>query len=121
MVNYYKELSLGRRNRLSLCSSVCPETCYIDQAGLNLTEICLRLSPGAGIKGMHHKELMLTMIMMMVMMHVCLVSAWHTHMGDAGSQRSEWEPHPKLELQAGFACFFVSFCAYTSRCSAWTH
>jgi hypothetical protein len=38
----------------SLCSPGCPGTCSIDQAGLELTEICLPLPLSAGIKGVCH-------------------------------------------------------------------
>ena len=41
-------------DRVSLCSPGCPETCSVDQAGLELTEIRLPLPPSAGIKGVHH-------------------------------------------------------------------
>ena len=43
------------RDRVSLCSSGCPGTHLVDQAGLKLrnlpASVCL---PSAGIKGVHH-------------------------------------------------------------------
>jgi hypothetical protein len=33
------------QNRVSLCSPSCPGTCFVDQAGLELTEIHLPLPP----------------------------------------------------------------------------
>jgi hypothetical protein len=43
-------LVLGFRDRVSLCSSCCPRTHSVDQAGLKLTEIWLLLPLSAGIK-----------------------------------------------------------------------
>lgn len=40
--------------RVSLCSSCCPETSYVSQAGLELTEIHLPL-PSTEIKCVHHQ------------------------------------------------------------------
>ena len=37
-------------DKVSLCSPGCPETPSVDQASLELTEICLSLSPRPGIK-----------------------------------------------------------------------
>ncbi|GAB1296262.1 Phosphoinositide 3-kinase regulatory subunit 6 [Apodemus speciosus] len=42
---------LYRVKVVSLHSSGCPGTCYVDQADLELTEICLPLPPNAGTKG----------------------------------------------------------------------
>ena len=40
--------------RVSLCSSSCPRTHYVDQVGLELIEIRLPLPPSAGIKDVLH-------------------------------------------------------------------
>lgn len=40
------------QDRVSLYSSVCPGTCSIDQAGLELIDL-----PASGIKGMQHQHL----------------------------------------------------------------
>jgi hypothetical protein len=45
---------LDFQDRVSLSSSDCPGTHSIDQAGVELTEIHLPLSSGAGIKGVCH-------------------------------------------------------------------
>ena len=41
-------------DRVSLCSPSCPGICSVDEAGLELIEMCLPQPSSAGIKGVHH-------------------------------------------------------------------
>ena len=52
-IHVYTKTFFSFQDRVSLCSSGCPRSHSVDQAGLDLTEILLLLnpSPSAGIKG----------------------------------------------------------------------
>ena len=50
-------LSFVFLDKVSLCiRPSCPGTHFVDQAGLEHTEICLPQAPSAGIKGMSHRH-----------------------------------------------------------------
>jgi hypothetical protein len=59
-------------------TSGCPGTYYIDQAGFELTEICLQ---GAGIKGVcSHCPALLFVSALSVHAHTCAHTCTHTHL-----------------------------------------
>jgi hypothetical protein len=51
-------LSFVFEDRVSLCSPGSPGTCFVDQAGLKLTEITLPCLHSAGIKGVYRHALL---------------------------------------------------------------
>jgi hypothetical protein len=59
MLRYMQIIRIEHRtgvafSRVSLYSPGCPQTPFVDQAGLELTDIPYLCLPSAGIKGRHH-------------------------------------------------------------------